>query len=168
MSDEHQVEAGMPPSVIAAVSLGIAPVPFLGIYATLFILRGTIFPVSPPDITSTRGGEALSGVVALVYLIAIVVGVYLLLSQRDRWLFLVGQLVCLVVSVEFVLHPSSGEPGVPILLGVTSALAILFCLVGPSWAWVAGPGTRRIRLPRRRRPVVVSEDLAAEQSDAPL
>jgi hypothetical protein len=166
MSDERRVESDMPPSAIAAVSLGIAPVPFLGIYATLFILRGTILPVSPPDITSTRGGEALSGVVALVYLIAIIVGVYLFLTQRDRWLLLVGQLVCLVVSVEFVLHPSSGDPGVPILLGATSALSIIFCLVGPSWAWVAGPGTRRIRLPHRRR-APIDADLAPEPSDAP-
>jgi hypothetical protein len=126
----------MPGSVIGAVALGIAPVPFLGIYATLFILRGTVFPVSPPDITSSRTGEALSGVVALVYMIAIIIGVYRFLGGRDRWLLIIGQLVCLVVCVQFLLHPASGEPGVPILLAATSMSALVCCLLSPSWSWV--------------------------------
>jgi hypothetical protein len=145
MSDERPGESRMPASVVGAAALGIAPVPFLGIYALLFILRGTIFPVSPPDITSSRSGEALSGLVALGYGLAIVIGAYLFVSQRDRWVFVLGQLACLVICVEFILHPSSGEPGVPVLLGATSALALVCCLVGPSWAWVGGPTPRRIR-----------------------
>jgi hypothetical protein len=144
MPEDHRAvtatEAGagtrMPGSVIATVALGLAPVPFLAIYATLFILRGTVLPVSPPDITSSRGGEALSGVVALGYLIAIIAGVYLFLSQRDRWLLVVGQLAGLAVCVDFVLHPSSGEPGVPLLLGAASAVTLICSLVGPSWNWV--------------------------------
>jgi hypothetical protein len=151
MSDQSRSSDEIPPSAIGAVALGIAPVPFLGIYATLFILRGTILPVSPPDITSTQTGEALWGVVALAYMLAIVIGAYLFLTQRDRWLLLVGQLICLVICVDFVLNPSSGEPGVPVLLGLTAALAIACGLVGPSWAWVSGAVPTSVKSPSRQR-----------------
>jgi hypothetical protein len=129
----------MPGTAIGSVAVAIAPVPFLFIYATLFLLRGTILPVSPPDITSTRGGEALSGLVALAYLVVIVLGVYFFLSQRGRWVFLVGQLVCFGICVDFVLDPSSGDPGVPLLLGATSALAVVLACLTPSWEWISGP-----------------------------
>ena len=160
MSDERRGSDDIPPAAIGAVALGIAPAPFLGIYATLFILRGTILPVSPPDITSTRTGEALWGVAALVFLIAIIVGDYLFLSQRDRWLFLLCQLLCLGICVDFVLNPSTGEPGVPVLLGLVAAAAIACALVGPSWAWVSGSSPRRPRLRRRSSEPVTADSTA--------
>jgi hypothetical protein len=157
MSDQRRDSDDIPAAAIGAVALGLAPVPFLGIYATLFILRGTVLPVSPPDITSTRSGEALCGVLALVFLIAIIIGDYLFLTRRDRWLFLVGQLLCLGICVDFVLDPSSGEPGVPVLLGLVSATAIACALVAPSWAWVSGSAPRRPRLRRRSAEPVTAD-----------
>ena len=56
--------------VLTAAGLGFVPVPFLAMYALLFLLHGLFVPVQPPDITTTRGGEALAGLVALVLLVA--------------------------------------------------------------------------------------------------
>src|SRR5207247_522232 len=81
-----------------AIAAGVAPAPFLVTYSVLFLLHGTVFPVDPPDITGSRAGEALAGVVALAFLIAIVLGLAWLLSRRTRWLFLGGQLLALGVS----------------------------------------------------------------------
>ena len=120
MSDEPDGYRETPPTVIGAIAAGVAPAPFLVTYSVLFILHGTVFPVDPPDITGSRGGEALAGVVALAFLAVIVIGLGWLLSQRTRWLFLAGQAATLAVSVDFLLDSSSGGPAVPLVLALTS------------------------------------------------
>src|SRR5947208_211970 len=101
-----------PPTVIGAIAAGVAPAPFLLTYAVLFILHGTVFPVDPPDITGSQGGEALAGLAALGFLAVIVVGVAWFLSGRTRWLFLAGQLATLGTCIDFVLDSTSGPPAV--------------------------------------------------------
>ena len=134
MADE---ERETPPTVIGAIAAGVAPAPFLLTYAVLFILHGTVFPVDPPDITGSKGGEALAGLVALAFLLVIVVGLGWFLSRRTRWLFLAGQLATLGTCVNFLLDPSSGQPEVPLVLAVCSGLAIVLGCVPPSWAWAS-------------------------------
>ncbi len=137
MPDEPDGHRETPPTVIGAIAAGVAPAPFLVTYSVLFILHGTVFPVDPPDITGSKGGEALAGVVALAFLAVIVVGLGWLLSQRTRWLFLVGQVATLAVSVDFLLDSSSGRPAVPFVLALTSSAAIVLGCVPRSWRWTA-------------------------------
>jgi hypothetical protein len=126
-----------PPTVIGAIAAGVAPAPFLLTYAVLFILHGTVFPVDPPDITDSQGGEALAGLVALGFLAVIVVGLAWFLSGRTRWLFLAGQLATVGTCISFVLDSTSGQPEVPIVLIIASGLAVVLGCVPPSWAWTA-------------------------------
>ena len=137
-----------PPTVIGAVAAGVAPAPFLLTYAVLFILHGTVFPVDPPDITGSQGGEALAGLVALAFLVLVVLGLSWFLSGRTRWLFLAGQLATLGTCVNFLLDSTSGQPEVPVVLIIASGAAVVLACVPPSWAWawaaperpaVAGP-----------------------------
>lgn len=134
MTDEDRET---PPTVIGAIAAGVAPTPFLLTYAVLFILHGTVFPVDPPDITSTQGGEALAGLVALVFLALIVLGLGWFLSGRTRWLFLAGQLATLGTCISFLLDSTSGQPQVPIVLIIASVAAMVLGCVPPSWAWAA-------------------------------
>ena len=46
-----------PPVVIGAVAAGVAPLPFLAVYAVLFISRGTVHPVTPPDVGNSKTTE---------------------------------------------------------------------------------------------------------------
>ena len=134
-----QTHKDMPGSVITVIAASIAPIPFLFIYSVLFILRGTVLHSSnPPDITSTRGGEALVGLAALVFLVVCVIGTWRYLTQSGRWLLILGQLVTLGFAVDFVLDSSTGEPEVPFVLILSSATALLMCLRKTSWNWITG------------------------------
>jgi len=130
-------ERETPPTVIGAIAAGVAPAPFLLTYAVLFILHGTVFPVDPPDITGSQGGEALAGLVALAFLGLIVLGLGWFLSGRTRWLFLAGQLATLGTCINFLLDSTSGQPDVPIVLIVASGAAVILGCVPPSWSWTA-------------------------------
>lgn len=140
MSDDGNRET--PPTVVGAIAAGVAPAPFLVTYSVLFILHGTVFPVDPPDITGSKGGEALAGVVVLAFLGVIVLGIAWLLSQQTRWLFLAGQATTLGVSIDLLLDPTSGKPAVPLVLAVTSTAAIALACVPVSWRWASSRGAR--------------------------
>jgi hypothetical protein len=146
-----------PPTVIGAIAAGVAPAPFLLTYAVLFILHGTVFPVDPPDITGSQGGEALAGLVALACLVVLVISLAWFLSGRTRWLFLAGQLAVLGTCINFVLDSSSGQPEVPIVLIIASGLAIGLACAPPSWAWAAP-----------ERPVAAPPAVAADGGEAGL
>jgi hypothetical protein len=135
-----------PPVVTASVAAGVAPTPFLAVYAVLFLAHGFVHPVQPPDITSTRGGEKVAGIVTVVLLVAMVITIFWFMNGRRRWPFVVGQFATLVVCVDFVLDSTTGSPAVPIVLAVTSATALVFAFFPASADYV---GTR-IWLPHRR------------------
>jgi hypothetical protein len=142
-------ERDAPPTVTAAVAAGVAPTPFLAVYAVLFLAHGFIHPVQPPDITTTRGGEKAAGLVTVVLLVAVVVTLFWFMNGRRRWPFVIGQLATLVASVDFVLDSSTGSPAVPIVLVLTSAAALVLALRPASGAYV---GTRLWRPSVWRRP----------------
>jgi hypothetical protein len=131
----------MPGTAIWAIAAGTAPLPFLLIYSILFVLRGTVVPVSPPDITTTQHGEAVAGVVAFAYLIVIVVGIFRFMSQRGRWLMMASEAACLAICVDLFVDPSSGDPVLPVVIGAASALTLVSCVLRPSWEWISGTGT---------------------------
>ena len=143
MSDDEV--RGTPPTVVGAIAAGVAPAPFLVTYAVVFILHGTVFPVDPPDITTTHGGEALAGLFALLFLGINVAGLGWLLSRRSRWPFLVGQLATLGASINFLVDSTSGEPEVPVVLALASAVAVVLGCLPTSWNWVSDSPERAAR-----------------------
>ena len=140
MPDEDA--SGTPPTVIGAIAAGVAPAPFLLTYSILFLVHGTVSPVDPPDITGSRAGEAIAGLVALAFLGLIVLGLARFLSRRARWLFLAGQLATLALSIDFLVDATSGQPEVPFALAVASAGAVVLGCVPPSWNWIDAPRPR--------------------------
>ncbi len=129
----------MPGTAVGAIAAATAPLPFLLIYSVLFLVRGTLVPVTPPDVTTTQHGEAVAGLVAFLYLCVIVVGIYRFICQRGRWLMIASEALCLAVCIDFVVNPTSGQPGLPVLIGATSALTLLLSVLRPSWQWISGP-----------------------------
>lgn len=137
-----------PGIVIAAVAAATVVVPFLIVYSFLFIARGIFVDVEQPDITGSRHGEAAAGLVALVYLVFVLWGMLRLLNGSNRVVFWLGQLIALITSVGFVLDSASGDPQVPVVTGLATALAIGLSLTPPVNRWVASAGGERE--PRRR------------------
>jgi hypothetical protein len=123
-----------PPPVIGAVALGVAPLPFLAVYAVLFITRGTVHPVVPPDIGNSKGDELVAGIVALVAFVVGAVATYWFLDRRRRWLFVIFQAALLGVSIDFMLDSTTGSPAIPILLAATSLIALVLAFLPASWA----------------------------------
>jgi len=139
VDDDDMREA--PPVVIGSVAAGVGPTPFLGVYAVLFMAHGFFRPVQPPDITTTRTGEAVAGVIAAVLLVTVIITIFWFLDGRRRWPFVIGQLATLVTSIDFILDSTKGSPAVPVVLGLTSATALVLAFLPPSWVWVgARPG----------------------------
>ncbi|MEO8888845.1 MAG: hypothetical protein ABI301_04375 [Jatrophihabitantaceae bacterium] len=124
--DEPRPTAG---PVVAAIAFGVAPLPLLAVYSVLFIVHGSIHPVAPPDITTTQHGELLAGLIALVLFIGLTLTLMWFLNRRRRWPFAIGQLATLVTSIDFVVDVTTGPPGIPVLLAVTSLIALVISLL---------------------------------------
>ncbi len=121
-----------PPAVIGATALGVAPLPFLAVYAILFLAHGTVHPVSPPDIGSSKNDELLAGLVATALFVIGCLATFWFLDARRRWLFALAQAAALGTSIDFVVDTTSGPPAVPILLLVTSAAALVLAFLPAS------------------------------------
>jgi hypothetical protein len=155
VDDDDMREA--PPAVIGAVAAGVAPAPFLAVYAVLFISHGFLHPVQPPDITTSQTGEKIAGVTTAVLLLVMVLTIFWFLNGRRRWPFVIGQFATLVTAVDFVLDPTTGSPAVPAVLALTSAAALVLAFLPASSTWVrVRPRFLRRRAARR----------ATEKSDA--
>jgi hypothetical protein len=140
-----------PGIVIGAVAAATVVVPFLIVYAFLFIARGIFVDVEQPDITSSRHGEAVAGLIALAFLILVLVGMLRLLNGADRVVFWIGQLIALAGSIGLVLDSSSGGPQVPVVTALAAALAVALSLTRPASRWVASGGGEREPARRRTR-----------------
>jgi peptidoglycan/LPS O-acetylase OafA/YrhL len=127
-----------PPIVIGAVTAGVVPLPFLAVYAVLFIARGTVHPVTPPDIGNSKGAELVAGLIALALFIIGALAALWLLDGRRRWLFVVFELAVLATCVDFVIDSTTGSPGVPIVLGVTSLTALVLAALPATWEHMNG------------------------------
>ena len=75
-----------PPAVTASVAAGVAPTPFLAVYAVLFLAHGFIHPVQPPDITSTRAAK-WSRASSPSFCWSSVVTLFWFINGRRRWPF---------------------------------------------------------------------------------
>ncbi len=119
--------------VIGAVAAGVAPLPFLAVYAVLFITRGTVHPVTPPDVGDSKTSELLAGLLALALFIIGSLAAYWLLDGRRRWLFVLCQLALLATSIYFLSDRSSGSATIPILLAITSLASLVLAMMPVTW-----------------------------------
>lgn len=119
-----QEERSTAPAVVGAVAVGVAPLPFLAVYAGLFIAHGTFSPVIPPDITSSKQGELIAGIIAAVLFVIGVLSVAWLLNGRGRWLFLLAQAATLGTAIDFIVDETKGPTAIPWLLVVSSVCGL--------------------------------------------
>jgi hypothetical protein len=131
-----------PNTVVAAVVCGSVVVPFLIVLGVLFITHGLFVNVDQPDVTDSRVGEAIVGGVMIAVLLLVVLGLSRLLSGRDRWIFVVGQLISLAASIDFVVDKTRGDAAVPAVVLVASLAALVLAFVPDSWGWVKSHGGR--------------------------
>jgi len=139
-----------PGIVIGAVAAATVVVPFLIVYAFLFIARGIFVEVEQPDITGSRHGEAVAGLIALAFLVLVLIGMLRLLNGSGRLVFWIGQLIALAGSIGFLLDSSSGDPQVPVVTALAAALALVLSVTRPASRWVASAGGEREPAPRRK------------------
>lgn len=129
-----------PPTVIGAVAAGTVVVPFLIVYSFLFIVHGAFVQPDQPDITGSRSGELVAGLIALVFLLLVLWGMGRLLNGYDRWVFAAGQLITFGAALDLLLDSASGEPQVPAVALAAALLALVLTFLPPSWVWVASRG----------------------------
>ena len=137
---EHDAERPLEtsPVVLAAVCTGIAPLPFLAVYAVLFIVHA-LHPIGPPDITASRTGELVAGVVAFVAFALLAAAALSYLNQHRRWPFVLLQAATFVTTVLFLRDATTGGPAISWLLAATSIAAFVLALAPASARHVGSP-----------------------------
>jgi hypothetical protein len=142
---DDDVEREAPPIVVGAVAAGSVPVPFLGVYAVMFIIHGKFHPVVPPDITGSQRGEFIAGIIALVLFVVSFVAVVMLLNGTRRWPFVIVQAAVLAGAIDLIVDSTRGGGVVGFALIVTSVIALVLAFFPATSAYVW-------RRPRRIRP----------------
>ena len=140
---DQEISQATPPAVIGAISLGVAPLPFLAVYAVLFIAHGFVYPVQPPDITGSATGEGLAGIVAAVLFLIGTIVIWWFLNGTRRWPFVIAQLATLATSIDFVFDHSSGPRAVSLMLAGTSAIALVLSATPSAWVYMGFGGRDR-------------------------
>jgi hypothetical protein len=125
-----------PPAVVAAVAAGTGALPFLSVYTVMFIVHGSVHPVVPPDVTSTKRGELVVGIVCLAVLVLTVISLMWLLNGRRRWPFVVMQAGLLGTAIDFVLDRATGGPLISLLVLLASFVALVTAFHPQTWAHV--------------------------------
>ena len=143
MTDDD-LDREAPPIVVAAVASGAVPVPFLGVYAVMFIVHGKFHPVVPPDITSTQNGEFVAGLIALALFVVALVAVIMMLNGSRRWPFAIVQLAVLAGAIDLVVDSTRGGGVTGFVLVAAAAVALVLAFFPAASAYVRGP-----RRPRR-------------------
>ena len=121
---DDEVDRPTATAVVFAIALGVAPLPFLAIYAVLFIAHGWLHHVSPPDITGSNRGELVAGLIALALFVVLTVSISSFLNRHRRWFFGLCQLATLLASIYLFGTPTTGPSGIPIILIATSAISL--------------------------------------------
>lgn len=134
-----------PGVVTGAVSLGTAPLPFLAVYAVLFLVHGSIHPVNPPDITSSTQGEFIAGCISVALFVVITMALLQFLNRRRRWLHALLQFGVLVTALDFVFDETKGGRFVSILLVLTTLISLVLSFAPASWTHVGRPVPGQVR-----------------------
>jgi hypothetical protein len=146
---DDDVDRDAPPVVVGAATAGSVPVPFLAVYAVMFIVHGKFHPIVPPDITSTQNGEFVAGLIALALFLVSFVAVIWLLNGTRRWPFVLTQLAVLAGAIDLVVDDTRGGGLTAVVICVTAVVALVLAFLPQSAAYVRGPGRRR-RMARNR------------------
>ena len=133
--------------VTGAVSVGTAPLPFLAVYAALFLLHGAVHPVHPPDITNSQDGELVAGLITAVIFVLTTTSLVWFLNGTRRWFYALVQLAVLAGCVDVLVDPTKGGRAVAVLLIATAVVSLALGFAPDSWTHV---GQRRARLVVRR------------------
>ncbi len=133
MSDDDRPTPGV---VTGAAAIGTAPLPFLAVYALLFLGHGLIHPVHPPDITSSQRGEVIAGCVAAALFIALVMAVVWLVNGSRRWPFALLQAAVVAAGCYFLADGTVGGTSVSVLLIATAVLALVLAFAPAAWRHV--------------------------------
>lgn len=147
-----------PHTVVAAVACGTTPVPFLAVYAVLFLVHGSVHPVVPPDITDTTRGEFISGVIAAVLFVLCSVSLIWAISGRRRWPFVAVQLVMLGAALYFLVDGTKGGTFVSYLVVVICLTAVVLILLPMSSTFYGQLDLRRFARSRRRAATGAADD----------
>ena len=132
MRDDDEVRE-TPGAVVWAVAAGTAPLPFLAVYAVMFIVHGGFHRVVPPDITNSAHGELVAGIIALALFIIDVVALYWMMNGSRRWPFLLVQLGMLGTAIDFFIDVTKGGRFVSFVVAVAAFAAIVCALLPPAW-----------------------------------
>lgn len=156
---EDDVEREAPPIVVAAVAAGSVPVPFLGVYAVMFIVHGKFHPVVPPDITGSNNGEFVAGLIALGLFAVALVAVIMMLSGSRRWPFVIVQAAVLAGAVDLIVDSTRGGGITGFVLAGAAAIALVLAFFPETHRFVRGP--------RRRRAAEPAVEPAGDRSGVP-
>lgn len=140
-----------PSTVVWAVASGTASLPFLAVYAVLFIVHGRFHKVAPPDITNTANGEFVAGIAALAGFLVALVALLWMLNGSRRWPFVLVQLAMLAIAIDFILDDTKGGRFISFIVAGTALVAVVLAFAPDSWEYV---GRRR---PSRRRHTTLPE-----------
>lgn len=133
------VDREAPPAVVAAVAIGTAPLPIVGVYTVLFLVHGSVRPVQPPDVTSSKQGEFIVGWIALAVFIVLALSLFWLLNGRRRWPFALMQLAIAGLCIDFASDPTVSGRFVSVLIAVTSLIALAFAFAPSAWRHLDQP-----------------------------
>jgi hypothetical protein len=146
-----------PSTVVGAVAAGTAPLPFLAVYAVLFIVHGGVHKVAPPDITSTSHGELMAGIVALVVFLAGVVALLWMFNGTRRWPFVILQVGLLATAIDFLTDDTKGGRLISFVVALATVVALVLAFAPDSWEYVG-----RTRPVRRRRKMPIGAGPASD------
>lgn len=135
-NEDDVVHEDAPPVVVGAVAAGVTPLPFLAVYAILFIARGTVHPVTPPDVGHSKTAELVAGLVALALFVLGALAAFWLLDARRRWPFMGYQLALLGTSIYLIADRTSGSATIPVLLTATALIALVLAALPQTWTYL--------------------------------
>jgi hypothetical protein len=131
--EEDDAASQTPAAVVGAVAAGTTPLPFLAVYATMFIVHGGFHHVVPPDITGSNRDELLIGIGCAIAFALGTTSIVWLLNRYRRWPFVIVELALLVIAVDFFLDPTKGGRAVSGLVVLSSLLALVLAAHPQSW-----------------------------------
>jgi hypothetical protein len=154
---------------VGAVSAGVAPLPFIAVYAIMFLIHGSVHPVNPPDVTRTKGGEFAAGLVALAVFILASTALLMFLNGRRRWPFALIQLAVLGAAIAFFIDQTAGGQTISFLVILTSVAALVLAFAPQCWEYMRRTPPRLVaRVYRSPAPPVAAPVVAEEVPASPV
>lgn len=128
--------APTPSAVTAAVSVGTAPLPFIAVYAALFVLHGAVHPVHPPDIGNSPDQELVAGLITTVLFVVMTASLVMFLNRKRRWFYAALQVLVMAGCIDVLIDSTKGGRGVALLLVLTTVISLFFGFAPDSWTHV--------------------------------